>query len=89
MGTVHVFCKEDDARGVLHRRTASRAPLAEPPHDEFFEVLSGPLAEPVTVPTKKAHREADDIVRLRKANARLRAIAIELSNLVGDLPVPG
>jgi hypothetical protein len=86
MGTVHVLYKKDDGRGVSVRRTVGRATFREP-HDEFFDVLSGPLAEPVTVSSGKARREADDVVLLRKANARLRAIAIELSNLVGDLPV--
>ena len=58
------------------------------PHDELFACLSRLLEEPVIASGAGARRQgADgDILLLLEANARLRALAIELSNLVGDLP---
>ena len=58
------------------------------PHDELFEFLSRVLEEPVTVAGEGTRRQGTDhdILALLEANARLRALAIELSNLVGDLP---
>jgi len=88
MGTVHALYKKDDALGILLRAAVNATPLPEPPQDEFFDILSGPLEEPARV-ADGAPRQGtdDDVVLLREANARLRALAIELSNLVGDLPV--
>jgi hypothetical protein len=90
MGTVHSLYNNDDALGVLLRAAVNAPPLPEPPHDELFNVLSGLLEEPATISDGKApHQGTDnDIVLLREANSRLRALAIQLSNLVGDLPVP-
>ena len=88
MGTVHVLYEKDDALGVLLRAVVDATPLSEPPHDEFFDVMSGLLEEPATVSDDEApHQETDNVILLREANARLRAFAIQLSNLVGDLPV--
>jgi len=57
------------------------------PHDESFD-LSPLLEEPIMTSDEGAHhqRANSDIAMLLEANARLRAIAIELSNLAGDLP---
>jgi hypothetical protein len=89
MGTVHSFRNKDDALGVLLRAAVDAPPIPEPPQDEYFNLLSGLLEEPTTAPEDPApHQGADnDIVLLRETNARLRAIAIQLSNIVGDLPV--
>ncbi len=58
------------------------------PHDELFELLSLLLEEPATVSDEGARRQGtdNDILLLLEANARLRALAVQLSNLVGDLP---
>jgi len=88
MGTVHALYRKGDALGVLLRAAVSAAPLPEPPQDEFFDILSGPLEEPAGVADGAVRQGSDDdVMLLREANARLRALAIELSNLVGDLPV--
>jgi hypothetical protein len=58
------------------------------PHDKSFELLSPQLAEPTTASDDGARRRGrdHDILSLLEANARLRALAVQLSNLVGDLP---
>jgi hypothetical protein len=88
MGTVHAFRNKDDALGVLLRAAVKAAPHPEPPHDEFFDILSGPLEEPARVTATPRQGTDNEVILLRLANARLRALAIELSNLAGDLPVP-
>jgi hypothetical protein len=89
MGTVHLLFENDDAIVVSQRGAVSATSFHEPLHDEFFEVMSGLLEEPAIVPNgDPAHQPMnDDATLLREANARLRALAIQLSNLVGDLPV--
>ncbi len=54
------------------------------PGDEFFDVLSPLLEEAATITDDESPRQA---LSLSKENARLRAIAVGLSNLLGDLPV--
>lgn len=58
------------------------------PHDELFDSLSRLLEEPVIASDDGVRRQGtdDDILLLLDANARLRALAVQLSNLVGDLP---
>ena len=58
------------------------------PHDELFDCLSRLLEEPVVGSNDGARRQGtdNDFLLLLEANARLRALAIQLSNLVGDLP---
>ena len=48
-----------------------------------------PLLEEVAVlPDDESHRqEIRNILKLRKENAKLRTLAVKLSNLLGDLPV--
>jgi hypothetical protein len=57
-------------------------------HDEFVDVLLPRLEEVVTLLGDGALRQGtdSDLTSLREANARLRTLAIQLSNLVGDLP---
>ena len=57
-------------------------------HDEFVDVLLPRLEEVVTLLGDGALRQGtdNDLISLREANARLRTIARQLSNLVGDLP---
>jgi hypothetical protein len=56
--------------------------------DDFFEVLSPLLQEIATVEgADSPGRERRNVLSLSKENARLRALAVGLSNLLGDLPV--
>jgi hypothetical protein len=57
-------------------------------HDEFVDVLLPRLEEVVTLLVDGALRQGtdNDLISLREANARLRTLARQLSNLVGDLP---
>ena len=56
-----------------------------PSPEEFVDVLTSMLGEPATV-SHPPSRVTDDLKLLREANSRLRAVAVQLSNLVGDLP---
>ena len=55
---------------------------------EFVDFLLPRLEEAVTVLGDRALRQGtdNDLISLREANARLRTLARQLSNLVGDLP---
>jgi hypothetical protein len=67
MGTVHWLYKED----------------CTPPRDRFFELLSPLLKEPATISTGRKSRQAtNDALLLLEQNARLRALAVQLSSLV-------
>ena len=58
--------------------------------EEFFAALS-PLLEEVAGlrGDESPHRETKDLLRLLEENARLRKLAVQLSNLLGDLPETG
>ena len=61
----------------------------EPPRqgDEFLDVLSPLLEEAAGLQRDESpHREASDALALLEENARLRKLAVRLSNLLGDLP---
>jgi hypothetical protein len=53
------------------------------PDDEFFDLLSPLLEEAATF----KDNETPSRESLSKENARLRALAVALSNLLGNLPV--
>jgi hypothetical protein len=57
-------------------------------HDEFVDVLLPRLEEVLTLLGDGALRQGtdNDLISLREANARLRTLSRQLSNLVGDLP---
>jgi len=56
--------------------------------DEFFDLLSPLLEEAASFPDDESPRQGiHNVLSLREENARLRALAVNLSNLVGDLPV--
>ncbi len=56
--------------------------------DEFFDVLSPALEEVATFPNDGSPRQGTrNVLLLLEENARLRALAAKLSNLLGDLPV--
>ncbi len=58
------------------------------PDDDFFEVLSPLLEEAAVAKSDQSPRQGlPNVVSLAKENARLRALAVGLSNLLGDLPV--
>ena len=55
-------------------------------NDECLVALSL-LEEVAALPDDELHRqEIHNILKLRKENAKLRALAVKLSNLLGDLP---
>ena len=54
--------------------------------DEFFDLLS-PLLEEALRDEESPRQGIRNVLSLREENARLRALAVKLSNLVGDLPV--
>ncbi|XIA63969.1 hypothetical protein ACFIOY_34145 [Bradyrhizobium sp. TZ2] len=59
------------------------------PHrgDEFFAVLSPLLEEAAGLRRDESpHQETNDFLLLLEENARLRKLAIQLSNLLGDIP---
>ena len=63
----------------------------QPPQrsDEFFAVLSPLLEEAAGLRRDRSpHQETSDFLVLLEENARLRKLAIQLSNLLGDLPGP-
>ena len=55
-------------------------------HDEFVDVLLPRLEEVVILFGALRQGTDNDLISLREANARLRTLARQLSNLVGDLP---
>ena len=70
---------------------AKNAPLqaGELPHrdDEFFAALSPLLEEAAGLQGDESpQQETNDFLLLLEENARLRKLAIKLSNLLGDLP---
>jgi hypothetical protein len=57
-------------------------------NDEFLTALLPLLEEVAALPDDESHRqEIHNILKLRIENAKLRALAVKLSNLLGDLPV--
>jgi hypothetical protein len=55
-------------------------------NDECLVALSL-LEDVAALPDDELHRqEIHNILKLRKENAKLRALAVKLSNLLGDLP---
>jgi hypothetical protein len=65
----------------------------EAPHqgdDELLTALSPLLDEVDGLRGDEAlHQETNNVVLLLEENARLRKLAVKLSNLLGDLPEPG
>ena len=64
--------------------------IGHPPHnrqdqrDEFLAALSPLLEEAGIFESQQA--DANDLLQLLEQNARLRKLAVKLSNLLGDLP---
>ena len=56
-------------------------------NDELYAALVPLLEEVAALPDDETHRqEIHNILTLRKENTELRALAVKLSNLLGDLP---
>ena len=82
MGIGHPPRKKQDRPG------ADNVVSLQHPDDEFFDVLSPLLEEAATSKDAEPPRRGfPDVLSLSKENARLRALAVGLSNLLGDLPV--
>lgn len=80
MGIGHPPRKKQDRLGIDN--------VVSLPGDEFFNVLSPLLEEAATVKDDESPRQGlHNVLSLSKENARLRALAVGLSNLLGDLPV--
>ena len=58
--------------------------------NEFFDVLS-PMLQETGEPEghESPHQESGELLLLLEENARLRKLAVEISNLLGDLPEGG
>jgi len=75
----------------LHQDKAS-LPASESPHrgDEFLAALAPLLEEAAGLQGDQSpHQETSDFLLLLEENARLRKLAVKLSNLLGDLPERG
>src|SRR5258707_5727937 len=87
MGIGHPPQNKQDRLGVLLRAADNVVPLRHR-SDELFDTLSPLLEEAATFPDEEAPRQRiHNILSLREENTRLRGLAVELSNLVGELPV--
>jgi hypothetical protein len=81
-----------DLGGVMgigpHNRGADDVlPSPDRGDEEFFDAVRPALEEPAGLQTDESpHRETNDLLLLLEENARLRKLAVQLSNLVGDLP---
>jgi len=75
----------------LHEDNGVREAIeAPPPADELLTALSPLLDEVDGLRGDEALlQETDNVVVLLEENARLRKLAVKLSNLLGDLPGPG
>jgi len=91
----------DPPRSRKDRRPGDNVVSLRPPDDEYFDLLSPLLEEAAsskTAATFKAAATCKDTATFRdresprrellsKENARLRSLAVGLSNLLGNLPV--
>jgi hypothetical protein len=74
----------------LREDNGERQAIEAPPHDnELLTALSPLLDEVDGLRGDEAPQEADNIPVLLEENARLRKLAVQLSNLLGDLPEQG
>ena len=78
---------EDPSRNkqplVVLFRNAERVPLRKSPDHEFFDVLSSPLSEAAALSDDEwKQRSIDNILLLLEANAKLRRLAVKLSDML-------
>jgi len=85
MGIGHPPHNKKDRLGVLLRAADNLVPLRHR-GDEFIDLLLS-LLEAATFPDDESPRKGIHVPSLFEENARLRALAVKLSNFLGDLPV--
>src|SRR5258705_3658595 len=85
MGISHPQHNKQDRLGVLLRGADNVVPVRHR-SDDFSNVLS-PLLEEALRDEESPRQGIRNVLSLREENARLRALAVKLSTLVGDLPV--
>ncbi|WKA30324.1 hypothetical protein [Bradyrhizobium roseum] len=76
----------DNVVQLREDNSARETILAPPPVDELLIALSPLLDEVDGLRDDEAPQAADNIPVLLEENARLRKLAVKLSNLLGDLP---
>jgi len=79
----------EPADNVVPLREDNSVRHAPPPADELLTALSPLLDEVDGLRGNEVPREAGNIPVLLEENARLRKLAVKLSNLLGDLPERG
>ena len=79
----------DNVVPLREDNSARQAVEAPPQDDELLTALSPLLDEVDGLRDDEAPQEADNIPVLLEENARLRRLAVKLSNLLGDLPERG
>ena len=74
----------------LREDDSVRQAIEAPPQDDELLTALAPLLDEVDgLRSDEAPQEADNIPVLLEENARLRKLAVKLSNLLGDLPEQG
>ena len=75
----------------LREDDSVRQAIEAPPQDDELLTALSPLLDEVDGlrGDDAPHQETDNIPVLLEENARLRKLAVKLSNLLGDLPEPG
>jgi hypothetical protein len=74
----------------LREEDSVRQAIEAPPQDDELLTALSPLLDEVDgLRGDEAPQEADNITVLLEENARLRKLAVKLSNLLGDLPEQG
>jgi len=79
----------DNVVPLREDNSACQAIEAPHPADELLTALSPLLDEVDGLRSDETPREAGNIPVLLEENARLRKLAVKLSNLLGDLPEQG
>ncbi len=87
MGIGHLPPNKKDRLGVLLWAADNVVPLRHR-GNEFFDLLLPLLEEAATFPDDESPCQGiHNVLSLFEENARLRALAVKLSNFLGDLPV--
>jgi hypothetical protein len=84
--TLRIVEQADNVVPLREDNSAHEPILASPPVDELLIALSPLLDEVDGLRGDEALQGAGNIPVLLEENARLRKLAVKLSNLLGDLP---
>ena len=87
--TFRIVEHADNVVPLREDNSVRQAIEAPPQDDELLTALSPLLDEVDGLRGDEAPQEADNIPVLLEENARLRKLAVKLSNLLGDLPERG